>query len=120
MVSSDLRAFRDRARELGAGLSVVYLPTKMQVSDRYLRFIARYSPPGSAVSLTGDAYQRHARELAATTRALGLPFLDLTPALRKHDEGDPAYWPYDDHLRPRGYRAVAAAIHEWWEETRPR
>ena len=110
-----LRAFRDHARELGADFGVVYLPTKMQVSDRYLPFVAEYSPPGSAISLTADRYQRHARALAATTKALGVPFLDLTPVLRAEDAARPLYWDYDDHLRPDGYRTSAAAIFDWWE-----
>lgn len=110
-----LRAFRDRARELGADFGVVYLPTKMQVSDRYLPFVAQYSPPGSAVSLTAERFQRHARALAETTGALGVPFLDLTPTMRAGDAARPLYWDYDDHLRSDGYRITAGAIFDWWE-----
>jgi len=110
-----LRAFRDHARSLDADLGVVYLPTKMQVSDRYLESIARYSPPGSAVPLTGSVYQRHARELADVCRKLELPYLDLTPVLREGEESAALYWDYDDHLRPRGYRTSAAALLDWWE-----
>jgi len=110
-----LRLFRDLAKSVGSDLGLVYLPTKMQVSDRYLESIARFSPPGSAVSLMGPRYQRHARELASTCRELGVPYLDLTAALREADAASPVYWSYDDHLRPRGYRLAATAVLDWWE-----
>ncbi len=111
-----LRGFREHSHALGAAFGVVYLPTKMQVSDRYRPFVARYSPPGSAVSLTGPLYQQHARKLAADCAALGLPFLDLTPSLRAKDADAALYWSYDDHLRPRGYRVVAERISDWWQQ----
>jgi hypothetical protein len=110
-----LRAFRDYTQTQGAALGVVYLPSKMQVSNRYLPAIARYSPPGSAVSLLGPEYQRHARELAETCAQLDLPFLDLTPALRERDAEAASYWSYDDHMLPAGYREAAARIHDWWQ-----
>ena len=111
-----LRVFRDYARAHGATLGVVYVPSRMQVSDRYLPTIARFSPPGSAVSFLGPEYQRHAHELKWACSALGLPFLDLTPELREREEETALYWSYDDHMRPEGYRFAAERIHTWWQD----
>ena len=107
-----LQAFLD-ARN--ASLHVVYVPTKHQVSDRYLEAQARFSPPESVTSLLGEEFQVQARLLGETCRALDLPFLDLTPALRKAEREGPAlYWNYDDHMRPSGYREVGALVYAWW------
>jgi hypothetical protein len=114
-----LDAYVERA---GARLWLVYLPTKSQVTDRYLAFQAAYSPGGT--SLTGEEFQIHARWLARSCAALGIPFLDLTPLLRELEAAGPElYWRYDDHLRPRGYRAVGERLFAWWSkeagESRP-
>ena len=102
-------------KRFGSELLVVYLPLKNQASDRYLAFQADYSPPGSVRSLLGEEFQRHAALLAATCRGLGVPFLDLTPVLRKGESAGPSlYWSYDDHLRPRGYRVAGERIFSWW------
>jgi hypothetical protein len=103
------------ARGAGARLFVVYVPTKNQVSDRYLEFQARYTRPEDVRSLLGPEYQRHAARLGESCAALGLPFLDLTPALREAEAaGGPLYWDYDDHLRPAGYALAAERVHSWW------
>jgi lysophospholipase L1-like esterase len=114
-IGDHLRALRGYLARFGATLHVVYLPTKSQVSDRYLAAQAEFSPPGSATSLLGEAFGLHARLLAQSCAALDLPCLDLTPALRARDAaGPPLYWSYDDHMRPDGYRAVAEQIYGWW------
>jgi len=110
-----LRALDAYAREQGTRLFLVYLPSKSQVTDRYMDFQAEYAP--GARSLTDDEYQLHARWLARSSAATGLAFLDLTPKLRAAESEDPElYWRYDDHLRPRGYQRVGRWIAEWWLE----
>ncbi len=110
-----LRTLRQLVARADARLFLVYLPTKSQVSDRYIPYQQAYSPPGSAVSLVGDDFQTHARWLASSSRALGIPFLDLTTDLRALEaSGRELFWRYDDHLRPEGYRTVADLVFEWW------
>jgi len=68
-------------------------------------------------SLLGEEFQVQARLLGETCRALDLPYLDLTPALREAErDGAPLYWDYDDHMRPSGYREVGALVYAWWSE----
>jgi lysophospholipase L1-like esterase len=111
--TAHLAALDAYAREQGTRLLVVYIPSKSQVTNRYLEFQAEYSPGGR--SLTGERFQVHARWLARSSEAHGIPFLDLTPLLRDAESNGPElYWRYDDHLRPRGYRQVGRWIAEWW------
>ncbi len=114
-LTPSLRRLRALAERGGARLFLVYMPTKSQVTDRYLPYQAAYSPPGAAVSLTGEDFQTHALWLARSCRALAIPFLDLTGGLRSLEAaGRELFWRYDDHLRPEGYRAVADLLFEWW------
>ena len=114
-IEDHLVALRDFLEERNAFLWVVYVPTKNQVSDRYLETQARFSPPESVISLMGPEFQVQAALLGETCRALGVAFLDLTPALRKAEaEAGPLYWSYDDHMRSAGYREVAKLVYAWW------
>jgi len=114
-IEDHLVALRAYLEERDSSLWVVYVPTKHQVADRYLETHARFSPPESVTSLMGPEFQVQAALLGETCRALGIPFLDLTPALRAAEAGgDPLYWGYDDHLRPAGYREVGALVYAWW------
>jgi lysophospholipase L1-like esterase len=117
-VRPHLRAIDEYVERFGSDLFVVYLPFREQVSDRYLPFAVELSPWGSVGSLMGEEFQRHARHLSQSCVALGIPFLDLTPGLRRVEAGGQAiYWDYDDHLRGRGYRTAAELIFDWWRST---
>ena len=88
---------------------------KGQISDRYQEAQAEISKPGTVVSLMSARYQRHARHLAQVCERYDVPFLDLTPAIRELEADGPAlYWSYDNHLRPRGNRAIARVVYDWW------
>lgn len=101
----------------GSQLTVVYIPTKSQVTDRYMTSVARYSAAEDVVSLMGEEFQVHAAGLSASCARLSVPFLDLTPELRRRESaGQELFWRYDDHFRPRGYRAAAEEIFSWWND----
>ncbi len=119
-VAGFVAAVEAYTRALGARLLLVYLPFRSQVSDRYMGFEAELSAPGAeVVSLTGPEYAGHARRFAEAAAEHGVPFLDLTSALRDLARSEAAFWSYDDHLRPVGYRAVARVVYEWWKATTP-
>jgi hypothetical protein len=101
-------------RAAGATLQIAYIPTKNQISDRYLAAQAQFSPPESVASQRGDEFQLQARLLDEACRQAAVSFLDLTPLLRAEDASNgPLYWDYDDHMRAEGYRFTAAALYEW-------
>ncbi len=103
-----LAAFHRYAEEHSARLSVSYIPSLNQVSTAYLATQARLSRPIRAESLTGERFQRHARDLDRACSELGIPFLDLTPALRRAEsEGRRLYHAHEGHMNGDGYRVVA-------------
>jgi len=117
-ITPHLSAIDEYVERFGSELFVVYLPLREQLSDRYLPFAVELSAWGSVTSLMGEEFQEHARYLGRSCADLGVPFLDLTPGLRRLEAGGPAlYWNYDDHLRGRGYRAAAELIFDWWRST---
>jgi hypothetical protein len=112
-----LKAYVER---FSGRLFVVYAPAAVQVADYYLPFQRRFSPT-TVDSFRGPVYQVHAVTLTETCNDLDIPFLDLTPTLREHeDAGVHMYWEYDIHMRPVGYGTAGRAIHDWWKaKTRP-
>jgi len=99
----------------GGRLHIVYLPSRGQVSDDYIEFQRRYNGTRHPGSLQGPQFQLHARLLAETTAALGVPFLDLTPELlQAESNGRRQYWDYDEHMNEDGYRTVGESIARWW------
>jgi hypothetical protein len=100
---------------------IVYLPSLNQVSDAYREAQLRLSEPTETDSLTGAPFQAHARSLSIACRELDLPFLDLTPVLRRaEDQGQRLYWPYDSHMNAAGYDLVAHELYRWWRSSSQR
>ena len=110
-----VKAARDLAIRHGAVLRVAYLPHALQVSDYYMSFARRYAVVKPVDSLAGPQYQRQAAQLAQACGSLDVPFLDLTPLLRREeDAGRRLFWDYDNHMRPEGYGFVGAVLADWW------
>lgn len=98
---------------LAVRLYVAYLPWSLQVSDHYLPF-ARAVSIDADTSLMADEYNQQATEIDRACHALHIPFLDLTPALRRIEAGGThLYLDYDLHMRPEGYAAVGRELHTW-------
>lgn len=98
-------------------LHVVYLPSRSQVSDAYLRFQKDFNFNKELTSLMGDEFQGHARSIEVSARRLNIPFLDLTPILRERElGGERLFWNYDEHMKSAGYEIVARSIFDWWQE----
>jgi hypothetical protein len=111
-----LEALAALARRQGATLRVAYLPHALQVSDYYMTFALRYAVEKPVTSLAGPEYQRQAEEVGRNCRELNVPFLDLTPVLRREEAaGHHLYWDYDNHMRAAGYGRVGRALADWME-----
>jgi len=87
---------------------VVYVPSRMEVSDRDWE-LTRLS-----YSMEEGVWDRSlvARRVQEIGRLAGFPVLDLTPALRQASGGLAAepYLLYDGHWNARGHRAAAEAV----------
>ncbi len=112
-VAEPLRFLAGFLARHGGRLFVAYLPDRTQVSRHYAGFEAALGADGT--DLGGREYRRHRRELARDCRAAGVPFLDLTPLLRREEaRGQHLYWDYDDHMRAGGYALVGQALFDGW------
>ena len=61
----------------------------------------------------------HRRILAAATEQLGIPFHDLSDAIRSEElSGNHLYWKYDMHMKASGYRMVGERLYDWWHDGR--
>jgi len=87
-VAAELARLRDSASAAGARVVVAFLPL--------------------GHGQDGPDLER----LRAECAALGLAVIDTTPALRAAAAEGPVYWPKDGHCTPRGYHAIARALHE--------
>jgi hypothetical protein len=119
VVAADVRphlaALDGLARQNGGTLAVAYIPHSLQVSDDYMRFALRYAVEKPVRSLVGPEYQRQAAAVGEVCRSLDVPFVDLTPLLRREEAaGRRLYWDYDNHMRAAGYAFVARVLAERW------
>lgn len=120
--SATLQQLQERAQSANAELRIVYLPFAVQVSDYYVPFQQKYALQkgihSGIQSLLGPGYQIHSRAIAKSCQALGIPFLDLTPLLRKAEAGgEHLYWNFDEHMRGSTYLRVGATINQWTHST---
>jgi len=115
-LGAHLRALSAFAESHGTQLLVAYIPSRSQVSDAYLPFQAQYDASREVSSLMGPPYQMQSVALKQNCGDLGIPFLDLSPALRHHEEhGDRMFWNFDEHLRAEGDDVVGRALFDWWQ-----
>jgi hypothetical protein len=101
-----LEALRDETTSHGARLVVVYVPSRMEVSDRdWALTRIRYG--------LDEKWDRGLvkERLAGITGPAGIPLLDLTPAMRG-EEGlfSGPYYRYDGHWNAIGHRTAAREL----------
>ncbi|HYB99314.1 MAG TPA: GDSL-type esterase/lipase family protein [Candidatus Limnocylindrales bacterium] len=100
-----LAELRDRVAALDAPLLVVLLPYRSMVEPQARESLKAKVPDlDSAYDLT-----RPAREIGERLRALGIDFLDATPALDQahRSSGAALYFAVDGHLNEAGHRVLA-------------
>lgn len=102
-----LQSIERAAQPEGARLAVVHVPNRMEVVDAdHEATLARYG-------LEREHFDRSAvrDRIEAIAGRVGLPFLDLAPALRGANRLlRPVYLPTDPHWNERGYAVAAEAI----------
>ncbi|MEX2207632.1 MAG: SGNH/GDSL hydrolase family protein [Myxococcota bacterium] len=95
-----LREIRDQAATVAARTLVVAMPDQVQVETDV-----------TVLGLAPVEYEVQER-LRAICELLGVPFVDLLPALREAyaRAGEPLYYPKDRHLKAPGHAIVAQAL----------
>jgi lysophospholipase L1-like esterase len=101
-----LSAFAALARERGAGLAVVLIPTKQQaVPEQRAEWMALHG-------LTLEQALAPQRGLGAWARREGVLLVDTTEALARAPRPASLFWTVNMHLAHEGHRVVAAAAAE--------
>ena len=106
-----VRQIAAHAETLGARTVVVLMPARFQLVD------ADYERMRLAVANAHGELVRDAAtdRFAAGLNQLGLPVLDLLPALRSAGPGSDLFFQQNVHLTPRGHETVAAALETFLE-----
>lgn len=93
-------------------LSVYYIPTRDQVSNRYIEYGKESCQIKckKITTLTDEKYQLHALQLSEDCNTLKIKFHDLTPLIRKKEQSKQLYWNYDEHFKSVGYHFVAESV----------
>ena len=109
-----LRALSREATARGSRFGLVYVPSRMEVSDR------DWELTRLAYDLDEKAWDRGlvARRFAEIGASAEFPVLDLTPDLRRASKGvlGEPYFVYDGHWNAVGHRAAAEAIERFLRE----
>jgi hypothetical protein len=109
-----LRALSREAAARGSRFAVVYVPSRMEVSDR------DWELTRLAYDMDEKAWDRGlvARRFAEIGAGAGFPVLDLTPDLRRASRGvlGEPYFVYDGHWNAVGHRAAAEGIERFLRE----
>jgi lysophospholipase L1-like esterase len=98
-------------------LLLAYVPASAVVNPAYMVPMRRLNPEGigSRVPIHDPIYLGQQRYLGRVTRALGIPFLDLTGPFQEAEiRGRRLYWPYDPHPNAAGYHLVAEVYARHW------
>jgi lysophospholipase L1-like esterase len=107
-------AIRSRAAASGARTAILLMPARFQVDD------ADYGRLREGVRQAGGELVRDAAtdRFAAALSPLGLPLIDVLPALRAALPGPDVFFQQTVHLTPRGHEVTAAALERFIREQR--
>lgn len=100
------------AGQVGARTGILLMPARLQIDD------ADWGRLREIVAQAGGDMRRDiaTERFAAALGALGLPMLDLLPALREAKEGSDLFFQENVHLTPRGHRVVGDALARFVQE----
>ncbi|MBI4424069.1 MAG: SGNH/GDSL hydrolase family protein [Elusimicrobia bacterium] len=103
-----LARLREDTRRHGARLTVMIVPSPVEVYPDQMRRLVAASPLPPGRSWDPEAAVRRLRELAARAE---VPVVDLLPELREAGKTNPSlYFPYNLHWTRFGHRVVAEAL----------
>jgi hypothetical protein len=109
-----LRALAREAAARGSRFAVVYVPSRMEVSDR------DWELTRLAYDMDEKAWDRGlvARRFGEIGKSAGFPVFDLTADLRGASRGllGEPYFVYDGHWNATGHRVAGEAVHRFLQE----
>lgn len=118
-ITEHLNGIQNYAAQFGKKVYIVYIPSRNQVSNYYLKFQKEFSAADSLTTLTLPEYQIHAKIMSEGCKSLGIPFFDFTAIVkREEDSGNHLYWNYDEHMKAKGYKLIGETLYGWWKEAK--
>jgi hypothetical protein len=103
-----------RASAAGARTAIALMPARFQTDDDdYGRFV-------DIIRAAGGTFERNAasQRFAAALAPLGLPMIDLQPALAAQPDRSGLFFQRNIHLTPRGHDVVARTLFDFFEKNR--
>jgi len=118
--TEELRYLNDIVAARNATLLVAHIPDRSQVTRYYANYEKSYNlQKPDLPDLTKEMYQTNTRLLENSCGRLGIPFIDLLPAIKREETaGRHLYWNYDDHFRPEGYELLGTELARFYDRER--
>ena len=108
-----LSQLADEARKNGSEVALVLVPARFQLNDVDYGHLRKAVAAAGQELLRDKASERFASALAP----LGLPMLDLLPALRAQPDPAGLFFAENVHFTPRGHQVVADALERFVRDT---
>ena len=103
----------DRARGVGARTAIALMPARFQTDDADFGRLSEIVRQAGGELVRNSASERFRTTLAP----LGLPMVDLQPALAAQHDRVGLFFQRNVHLTPRGHDVVAGALFEFLESS---
>lgn len=116
-IMPQLQFIRDYSLEQNCKLTMVYVPSRHQISDYYYPFEREYCQLEcpEQYSLMGPEFQVHRDYLIQKTLQLGINYSDLSEEVKAEEsKGNHLYWHYDDHMNAKGYKLLGKELFDFW------
>jgi|SRR5687768_2595037 hypothetical protein len=91
---------------------IAFIPSPFQVEESFRRVVAASAESDPRYARFLSDPERPQRSLQAAAMRLGVPFIDLTPALRQAAAGSLVYFPREGHFNEAGCAIAARVIFE--------
>ena len=97
---------------------VVYIPSRNQITDNYLKYefqLCKTCEP--EMTLTDPVYNQNQINLKNACELSDIPMLDLSDFIRKQERlGNQLYWNYDGHLNEKGTMLIGEEIYRFYHK----
>lgn len=113
-VAAIVKALKDDVEAHGSTLAIVHIPGRMEVQD------ASWQATKKLYRLAEGAWDldKVKNRLQALGVSIGVPVIDLVPALREAESAfRSTYFTFDGHWNARGHDVAAAAVFDWMQSS---
>ena len=113
-VAAIVKALKEDVEAHGSTLAVVHIPGRMEVQD------SSWQATKKLYRLAEGAWDldKVKHKLQALGASIGVPVIDLVPALREAESPfKSTYFMFDGHWNARGHEVAARAVYDWMKQS---